>query len=108
MIVSILLFSMVLIAAYIASHRLTGSQLVVVFATASLGIALIVFPNLASFAASAIGVGRGTDLLLYFAIVCGFFVVANFFFRFKRQERQLAIVVRELAILGEQRKGRET
>jgi hypothetical protein len=60
---------------------------------------LVVFPDLASKAAAVLGVGRGTDLLLYFAIVGGMFVAAHYYFRFKRQEQQVVAVVRALAIL---------
>jgi hypothetical protein len=98
-IVSVLIGAIVVIGLYVASHKINGLQLTLVLALAALGTLLVVFPDLASRAAAALGVGRGTDLLLYFAIVGGMFVAAHFYFRFKRQEQQVVAVVRALAIL---------
>jgi hypothetical protein len=100
MIVSILLLCIIVFGTYVASHRLNGLQLLGVLSFLSAGILLVVFPNAASWIAVRLNVGRGTDLVTYIAIVGGLFVAANFYFRFKRQEKQLAVVVRELALLG--------
>jgi hypothetical protein len=43
-------------------------------------------------------VGRGADLLLYFAVLCGVLIAANFYFRFKETERMLTEIVRRIAI----------
>jgi hypothetical protein len=99
MIVSVLLLSIIVLGMYIASHRLSGAQLLGVFLFLTVGIALVVFPNLASLGATALNVGRGSDLVIYFSIIGGLFVAANFYFRFKRQEKQLVAVVRQLALL---------
>jgi len=100
MIVSLLLLCIIVLGTYVASHRLNGVQLLGVLAFLALGILLVVFPNVASWFAARLNVGRGTDLVTYLAIVGGLFVAANFYFRFKRQEKQLVAVVRELALLG--------
>jgi hypothetical protein len=99
MIVSVLIGAIVVIGLYVASHKINGLQLTLVSVLAALGTVLVVFPDLASKAAAVLGVGRGTDLLLYFAIVGGMFVAAHYYFRFKRQEQQVVAVVRALAIL---------
>jgi len=55
-------------------------------------------PELTGEVARVLGIGRGTDLVLYFAIlamVFGFFAV---YVRMRRIERDLTIIVRELAI----------
>jgi hypothetical protein len=99
MIVSLLIGAIVVIGLYVASHKINGLQLTLVLVLAAFGTVLVVFPDLASKAAAVLGVGRGTDLLLYFAIVGGMFVAAHYYFRFKRQEQQVVAVVRALAIL---------
>jgi small membrane protein len=48
--------------------------------------------------ARAVGIGRGTDLVLYccvFAMLIGFFYIYS---RFRRVERELTLLVRQLAI----------
>lgn len=55
-------------------------------------------PDLTATVARALGIGRGTDLVLYFAIlfmIFGFFAV---YVRLRRMESYLTKVVRELAI----------
>ena len=98
MIGSILLFAIIVFGMYVASHRLSGVQLLAALALLAAGITLVVWPNAATYIAIRLNVGRGADLVTYFAIVGGLFVTANFYFRFKRQEQQLVAVVRELAI----------
>jgi hypothetical protein len=71
------------------------------FAWAVLWIAAaiaIAKPELTATIAKALGIGRGTDLVLYFAIlfmIFGFFAV---YVRLRRVESDLTKIVRELAI----------
>jgi hypothetical protein len=102
MIVSILLLCIIVLGTYVASHRLNGLQMLAVLLFLAVGIVLVVFPTVATWAAVRLNVARGTDLVTYLAIVGGLFVSANFYFRFKRQEKQLVTVVRQLALLGAQ------
>jgi hypothetical protein len=98
MIVSILLLCIIVLGTYVASHRLNGVQLLCALVFLGTGVLLVVFPDAASWVAVRLNVGRGTDLITYLAIVGGMFVAANFYFRFKRQEQQLAAIVREFAL----------
>ena len=98
MIASILLLAIIVLGTYVASHRLSGWQLLVAMTLVCLGIGLVVFPNAATYVAMRLGVGRGTDLVTYLAILGGLFAAANFYFRFKRQEQQMIEIVRELAL----------
>lgn len=100
MIASALILLLILAALYIASHELSGGQLLGVSAVFVLGIAMVVSPDLASKLASLVGVGRGTDLILYLAIIGGIFAAANFYFRARRSEKQIRIIVQEMAFLG--------
>jgi hypothetical protein len=56
-------------------------------------------PELTKLAARAVGIQRGVDLVLYLAVlggVMGFFAVS---IRFRRLERQMTTLVRELSML---------
>jgi hypothetical protein len=99
MIVSLLLMLIITLGMYIASHRLSGLQLLAAGTMLVCGIVLVIFPNLTSYVAERLGVGRGTDLLLYFTVLGGMFIAAHLYFQIRRQEAALARVVRELALL---------
>jgi len=95
---SVIIASLIIIAIYVGTKRLTGLQTVGVAMLVIGGIVLAVFPNLSSEIASFLHVGRGTDLIFYLALLAGFFVVSNFYFRFKRQEEMLIALTRQNAI----------
>ncbi len=103
MIVSVLLGALVVLGLYVGSHRLSGIQTAIVIAVASVGLTLIVSPAIASAAAQRLGVGRGTDLLLYFSIIGGLFVSANLYFRSKQQELAIVRMARALALANAKR-----
>lgn len=98
MIASLLIALLVVIALYVGSQRLNGIESLVAIASFLLGAALIVFPWLASDLALRLNVGRGTDLVLYVAVLLNIFIVANFYFRFKRDEKVLIQLVRAMAL----------
>jgi hypothetical protein len=63
------------------------------------GLVMLWDPDLTRVAARAVGIQRGVDLVLYLAViggVIGFFAVS---IRFRRVERQLTTLVRELSML---------
>ena len=100
MIVPLLLLGLALILAYIGSHRhLSKLQLLFVAAFLGMGAVTVLKPSLANRVAASLNVGRGADLLLYFAVLCGVLAVANFYFRFKQNERAMIAIVRQLALL---------
>lgn len=99
MIVPLLLISLALILAYIGSRKqLSRLQFAIVALFLTGGGVTVVFPQVTTRVAQVFNVGRGADLLLYFAVLCGVFIAANFYFRFKQTERQLTDIVRQLAI----------
>jgi hypothetical protein len=101
MIVPLLLTSLALILAYVGSrNQLTRPQFLVVATFVTIGGLTVLFPQVTTQVARLFNVGRGADLLLYFAVLAGVFLAANFYFRFKQTERQLTEVVRQLAILS--------
>jgi hypothetical protein len=98
MIVSLLLALIMGLGLYIASHRLSGFQMLGALALLVCGAVFVIFPGITQDVATRVGVVRGTDLLLYFSVVGGMFVAAHLYFRVRRQEAVIAQVVRELAL----------
>jgi hypothetical protein len=62
-------------------------------------------PNLTAEIANAIGIGRGTDLVLYLFVVAFLFVAFHFYSRSVKTERQLTQVVRHIAVMEAKRGG---
>ena len=56
------------------------------------------FPELLSWAAFVLGVGRGVDLLIYLGIVLLFYIVFIYNLRLQRYEKKLSRVVQQVAI----------
>ena len=100
---SIIIASLIIIALYVGTKRLSGLQTAGVVAITLAGITLAVFPGLSSQVAALLHVGRGTDLILYLAVLAGLFVASNFYFRFKRHEEALIVLARANAIDHAQR-----
>src|SRR5437588_862187 len=99
MIVPILLSGLALILAYIGSRKhISKIQFLFIFLFFLIGATGVVFRDSSMKVAALVGVGRGADLLLYFAVLCGVLVAANFYFRFKENERILSEIVRRMAI----------
>jgi len=94
----IIIIGLVLIALYAGTKRLSGFQILGVVVLALVGIGLVAFPGASTRVANFLGVGRGTDLILYVAVLGGLFVASNFYFRFKRQEEALIALARQSAI----------
>jgi hypothetical protein len=95
---SVIIASLIIIAVYVGTKRLSGLQTIGVVAITLAGIILAIFPELSSQVAAFLHVGRGTDLILYLAVLAGLFVASNFYFRFKRQEALLIALARQSAI----------
>jgi small membrane protein len=94
----IIIIALVLLAAYAGTKRLSGFQILIVASVTMCGILLVVFPNASTRVANLLGIGRGTDLILYLAVIGGLFIASNFYFRFKRQEAALIALARQSAI----------
>lgn len=62
---------------------------------------VVLVPDTVSYLALVLGVGRGSDLAVYGAIMLVLYLVFKLFARIERQERQLTRVVRELALKQE-------
>lgn len=62
-------------------------------------VASVVFPEILTRLAAAVGVGRGTDLLLYAVVVAFFFVAMNTYLKFRDLEARNTKLARKVAIL---------
>jgi hypothetical protein len=61
-------------------------------------VVAVVDPDSLTRVANLIGVGRGTDLLLYGLVVAFFFVSLNTYLKFRDQETRLVRIARRLAL----------
>lgn len=74
-----------------------GIRLVTILLAAA-AIASIIDPGLTQDVADAVGVARGTDVVLYTLVVIFAFSTVGNLFRFRELERKLALLVRSQAI----------
>ena len=64
----------------------------------ALGIVFVLWPDLTSRLATRLGVGRGTDLMLYLLIVLVYFSGLCILGKFRQIERKQTMLIRQLAI----------
>jgi len=79
-------------ARHLALRRM-GMGAFVLFAGAS-----VIFPEIWNAMANALGVGRGTDLLLYTLIVACLVYVASSYLRFRELEAKVTLLARRIAL----------
>jgi hypothetical protein len=98
----LLVFSFVALLAWGFRHRahvgLRAGMRLAAIALTGAAVASVVNPNLLQDAADAVGVTRGTDLVLYVFIVIFIATAIGTYFRFREQARRLEEVVRVSAI----------
>lgn len=70
----------------------------IMVALAGAAVVSILNPDLTTRVANFVGVGRGTDLLLYLLTAVFLYVAAGFYLKFRDVERQLTVLARRLAI----------
>lgn len=94
-----LILALAIVTLRSATRGLIRKRIVVfwLFVWGSSGLALV-WPESTAIVARALGIGRGTDLVLYVSVIVmltGFFYVYS---RFRRMDRQMTELVRKLAI----------
>jgi hypothetical protein len=98
----LLVFSFVALLAWGFRHRahvgLRAGMRLAAIALTGAAVASVINPNLPQDAADAVGVTRGTDLVLYLFIVIFIATAIGTYFRFREQDRRLDEVVRSSAI----------
>ncbi|AEH06653.1 DUF2304 domain-containing protein [Methanothermococcus okinawensis] len=70
-------------------------------------ILAVVFPNTLGYLATLTGVGRGVDVLIYFAIIVLFYLIYRIYVKMENIEREITTVVREVAIIEREKKEKE-
>lgn len=63
-----------------------------------LAIWLVIMPEAASYLAFVLGVGRGSDLVLYVAILIVFYLIFKLFIRLEKANRAITKMVNDLAV----------
>lgn len=79
-----------------ARHQAVRRVLLVLFALVT--AAAILFPTILSRTAALVGVGRGTDLLLYLLVIAFLSFIATTYRRMKATDRRITELTRELAL----------
>jgi hypothetical protein len=59
---------------------------------------VVMVPDVASYLAILVGVGRGSDLIVYLALLLIFYLIFRLFLRFEKIDHEITAVVRHLAI----------
>lgn len=91
-------FFLVLTSYFKSFRSVAVDRLIAIFLFAFVSLAII-FPDSTTIIAHKLGVGRGTDLILYLYIVGSFFAVMLLYSRSLQQEQKLTQLVREIALL---------
>lgn len=81
-----------------AAARTRAWKRLILVALVFVAIVSILRPELTTKVANLVGVGRGTDLLLYLLTAVFLYVVMGFYLKFKDVERQLTLLVRHQAL----------
>jgi hypothetical protein len=101
MIIQAILIAILLIAvAQVVYQRLSPLVLKLIgVVLLGVGVLLVLRPSLANAIAHLLGVGRGADLLLYFAVTGGSLLLFRLYLRIRGLELREAQLVRELALI---------
>ena len=78
--------------------RIRASKKLAFFAFVILNAYAVLRPNDVSTVANWVGVGRGTDLVLYLLVVGVTFVALNFYLKVRQLERSMADLAREMTV----------
>lgn len=80
-----------------ARHQAVRRLLLLLFIVAA--VVSIFFPQLLTFVANLVGIGRGADLLLYITVLVFLGFVATTYRQFRRMERDTTELARKVALL---------
>lgn len=86
------------LVAYVRSFRSVVTDRLIAMLLFFLVSLTILFPDSTTLIAQFLGVGRGTDLVLYLYIVGSFFAIVLLYGRSLNNEQKLTKLVREIAI----------
>jgi small membrane protein len=99
----ILMVALILVGVYLLKAKRSASQQairrLVILAALFMGALAVLFPNYTTVVASLLGVGRGTDLLLYAFVVFALFYVVHQYRRQLWQEKTTTDLARALTLV---------
>jgi small membrane protein len=90
------LFAAAIVASFAFKAKLAYRLLAVLLLTAA--TVLVIFPDLTTQLAHRLGVGRGTDLLLYVSLIAGLHVALLLYLRTRELERKITELARAFAL----------
>lgn len=94
----IIILAMLGFAFYVFSARTVLRDRIIYLLLVSTGVILALYPDFSTRIANSVGIGRGTDLLLYVFIIFSLFHYASLASQFKKVEQQLTALTRAIAI----------
>jgi hypothetical protein len=97
-----LVIALLVFGLYVFRVRTVLTDRIVLLILAIGGLVMVIHPNLSMWVANRIGIGRGTDLLLYVFILFSMFNFVGISSELKKIERQLTEVVRQQALQNPQ------
>lgn len=99
----IIIAALLLVGVYLLKAKRSASQQairrLVIFGVLILGALAVLFPSYTNVAASFLGIGRGTDLLLYAFVVFALFYVVHQYRRQLWQEKTITDLARALTLV---------
>lgn len=104
MLIQIILIAAILVIGFLVirnpgSDSHLAIRRLLLFAFAVVAVLSVIFPQWLTWVASLIGVGRGTDLLLYALVVVVLVVIATQYRTNVEQNRRITILARRIALL---------
>lgn len=83
---------------YFVRLRNRIADVLLLFILVTTAVLFILFPVWTSVLAKKLGVGRGTDLVLYIGIVLFYFVILKLYARMRKLEQQITELIRKQAL----------
>jgi small membrane protein len=102
-----LILSLLIFGIYVLRVRSVLSDRLILVILSVCGVVLIMNPGLSTWVANAVGIGRGTDLILYLFIIFSLFRFAGIDANTRTTEKQITEIVRVMALRNPQ-KGENT
>jgi hypothetical protein len=82
----------------IGQRRRSGPLSYGIMLAAAVGAVLVIFPELSTTIANAVGIGRGADLIFYVFMLIVFAAIANLHLRLRAHAEVATVLARELAL----------
>lgn len=80
------------------SREINTSYFIIWLVIWLLAILFIAFPEITSYLANTVGVGRGVDLIIYVSIIVAFYLQFKLLMRIEKIEKDITSITRHLAI----------